>query len=280
MVPGGALTRPEQAPAPTPTWSRRDSEDRVVLLAGPGDSSDVVANYLASRGSDLVVIGENAQSRVELARRRARRIGWPTVVGQILFIGTLQPMLRRLGRHRREAILLAGSADTTRRVPVHRVASINGDEVPGLLRSLRPSVVVVHGTRIIHSRVLASAGCPVINMHAGITPRYRGVHGGYWALVEGHPEWVGTTVHLVDSGVDTGGILAQETFEVSREDTIATYPDLHLVHGLALLGPQLDKVRTGRTLERQPSSLAPGSMLFYHPTLWGYAWRRLRDGVR
>ena len=104
---------------------------------------------------------------------------------------------------------------------------------------------MVHGTRIIAARVLESAGCPVVNMHAGITLRYRGVHGGYWALAEQHPDWVGTTVHLVDPGIDTGGILAQTTFEVSGEDTIATYPDLHLVHGLPLLGAQVDKVMSG-----------------------------------
>ena len=63
---------------------------------------------------------------------------------------------------------------------------------------------------------LGSLGCPVVNVHAGITPRYRGVHGGYWALAERHPEWVGTTVHLVDPGIDTGAILAQATFDVSR----------------------------------------------------------------
>ena len=97
--------------------------------------------------------------------------------------------------------------------------------------------------------MLASAGCPVLNMHAGITPRYRGVHGGYWALAEHHPEWVGTTVHLVDPGIDTGGILAQTTFEVSGEDTIATYPDLHLVHGLPLLGAQTEKWLSGSELE-------------------------------
>ena len=61
---------------------------------------------------------------------------------------------------------------------------------------------MVNGTRIISSRVLDSIGCPIINTHAGITPRYRGVHGGYWALAEGHPEEVGTTVHLVDKGIE------------------------------------------------------------------------------
>ena len=158
--------------------------------------------------------------------------------------------------------------------------SVNDDETIALLASLQPDVVVVHGTRIIAARVLESAGCPVVNMHAGITLRYRGVHGGYWALAEQHPDWVGTTVHLVDPGIDTGGILAQTTFEVSGEDTIATYPDLHLVHGLPLLGAQMDKVMAGAALEPLPASVAPGSGFYYHPTIWGYLWRRWRSGVR
>lgn len=252
----------------------------MVLLAGPGYSSDIVANYLASRVSDLVVVMENPQSRIELARRRARRVGVLAVSGQILFVSCLQPILRRFGRSRRMAILDAACVSTTRRSPEHRVASVNSDETVALLHSLRADAVVVHGTRIIAARVLESAGCPVVNMHAGITPRYRGVHGGYWALAERHPDWVGTTVHLVDPGIDTGGILAQTTFQVAGEDTIATYPDLHLVRGLPLLGDQIDKLVDGTKLEPLPASLAPGSGLYYHPTIWGYVWRRWRQGVR
>lgn len=256
-----------------------------MLLAGPGDSSDIVADYLASRVSKLVVVMEEPQSRVRLARRRARKVGWLVVAGQILFVSCLQPVLRWSGRHRRRAILGpaipgTGAANGTRRDAQHRVASVNDDETVVLLRSLRADVVVVHGTRIIAPRVLASAGCPVVNMHAGITPRYRGVHGGYWALAERHPEWVGTTVHLVDPGIDTGGILAQTTFDVAADDTIATYPELHLVHGLPLLGDQVDKAVAGEELEPLPSGLAPGSHLYYHPTIWGYLWRRWRDRVR
>ena len=137
---------------------------------------------------------------------------------------------RRPGPFRRfaPASTPAARRETTERHPRHSVTGHNAPSsltyrVPvgqrrrdrRLLDSLRPDLVVVHGTRIISARVLASAGCPVVNMHAGITPRYRGVHGGYWALAEQHPDWVGTTVHLVDAGIDTGGILAQNTFEVS-----------------------------------------------------------------
>lgn len=268
----------EPPPAHTTADPRRSGG--VVLLAGPGYSTDIVANYLASRVPRLVMVLENGQSRMVMARRRARRVGWLTVVGQVLFVVLLQPLLRRLGTRRRDVVLGTASLDTAKRAPSSRVRSVNDDEVVALLCTHRPDVVVVHGTRIISAEVLGSAGCPVVNMHAGITPRYRGVHGGYWALTEHHPEWVGTTIHLVDAGIDTGGILAQATFEVSGEDTIATYPDLHLVHGLPLLAAQVEKVLAGQQLEPLATSLATGTGLYYHPTLWGYLWRRWHDGVR
>ncbi len=276
MVPGGTLTSstgPRAAALP-------HLSGRAVLLAGPDYSTDIVANFLASRVSDLVVIVEDPQSRIEMARRRARRVGWLAVVGQILFVVLQQSVLELLGRRRRTAIFDAAAVDTTHPTPTHRVLSVNDDATVALLTSLQPDVVVVHGTRIIAQRVLKSAGCPVVNMHAGITLRYRGVHGGYWALAEQCPDWVGTTVHLVDPGIDTGVILAQTTFEVSDQDTIATYPDLHLVHGLPLLGDQVDKAMAGVELRPVSASIAPGSGFYYHPTIWGYLWRRWRDGVR
>jgi folate-dependent phosphoribosylglycinamide formyltransferase PurN len=282
MVPGGTLTRSTDPASAHTTAAGPPSHGsgKVVLLAGPGYSTDIVANFLVDRVPDLVVIVENPQPRIEMTRRRARRVGWLPVVGQVLFVTLLQPVLRRLGAHRRAAIFKAASLDTAHRVPSQRVPSVNDDQTVALLASLQPALIVVHGTRIIAARVLKLVGCPVVNMHAGITLRYRGVHGGYWALAEQHPDWVGTTVHLVDPGIDTGGILGQSTFDVSTEDTIATYPDLHLVHGLPLLGAQVDKVIAGVALEPVPTSVAPGSGFYYHPTIWGYLWHRWRGGVR
>ncbi len=281
MVPRDPLTGigeppPHDAAATGPALDK----GRLVLLAGPGDATDIVANFLGSRVADLVVVVEDPPSRLHMARRRARRVGWPSVVGQVLFVAALQPVLRRESARRRAVIRHAAEVDAARRPPSYQVPSVNDEETRELLVSLRPAAVVVQGTRIIAARVLDSLSCPVINMHMGITPRYRGVHGGYWALAEQHPEWVGTTVHLVDPGIDTGGILAQATFEVTGEDSIATYPDLHLVHGLPLLGAEVDKVMAGQPLEPKTRSMALGSGLYYHPTLWGYLWRRWRHGVR
>jgi methionyl-tRNA formyltransferase len=240
----------------------------------------MVANYLDSRVRDLVLVVESSPSRVRMARRRARRVGWVDATGQILFVALVLPVLRHTGKARRESIRKVASVDTRPRAADFVVSSVNDDRTISLLAELHPEVVVVHGTRIIATALLNSVDCPVLNVHAGLTPRYRGVHGGYWALAEHHPEWVGTTVHLVDPGIDTGGILGQVTFTVTNDDSIGTYADLHLVHGLPLLAAQVEKVLEGGALEPGGASVAPGSCLRYHPTLWGYFRRRWSSGVR
>jgi methionyl-tRNA formyltransferase len=110
---------------------------------------------------------------------------------------------------------------------------------------------------------------PFINMHAGVTPAYRGVHGGYWALAEGRPDLAGTTIHLVDEGIDTGDVIRQVTFAPSDADNFATYPYLHTAAGLPALLDAVDSILCGDG----PARCAPKSQhsrLRYHPTLWSY----------
>ena len=224
----------------------------MVLLAGPGDTTDIVANWLDKHISHVTVVTEEPQSRVQLTRRRIKRIGWVRALGQVIFVAMAMPVLRIRGQLRRNQILSESSLNDTARPPDFHVDSVNSSETIELLAGLEPHVVVVNGTRIISSRVLDSITCPIINTHAGLTPRYRGVHGGYWALAEGHPEEVGTTVHLVDSGIDTGQILAKARFDTSPADSIVTYPYLHLAAGLPLLsrlssyGPKGAAIGAGR----------------------------------
>lgn len=250
---------------------QRDISPRVVLLAGPGDTTDIVANWLDEHISHVTVVTEEPQSRVQLTRKRIKRIGWVRTLGQVIFVAIAMPILRIRGRLRKNQILSEWSLNNTARPPDFRVDSVNSPETIELLARLEPRVVVVNGTRIISSRVLDSISCPIINTHAGLTPRYRGVHGGYWALAEGHPEDVGTTVHLVDSGIDTGQVLAKARFDTSPADSIATYPYLHLAAGLPLLSDSVRAVLDGQQLTpAADNSPSVESRLFTHPTLWGY----------
>ena len=46
-----------------------------------------------------------------------------------------------------------------------------------------------------------------INIHIGISPYYRGADCNFWALFDGNPHLVGSTIHLLSKGVDNGDIL-------------------------------------------------------------------------
>ena len=260
--------------------SGRGDERPVVLLAGRDDATDIVANYLHKSLPNLIVITEDPPSRISMVRRRARRLGWITALGQVLFVVVLMPILRQQGRWRRHEILSGTGLDERPFGESYRVSSVNSTETRGLLRDLDPVLVVVNGTRIISSAVLEAVDCPFINMHAGITPLYRGVHGGYWALAEGRPEEVGTTIHLIDEGVDTGTVLARAYFDTSPHDSITTYPYLHLAAGLPGLESQIDRAIKGEALVAVEETLRGGSQLFTHPTFWGYLREWLARGVR
>jgi hypothetical protein len=253
---------------------------RVVLLAVAGDATNAVYQALAARFEVVGVVLERPISRRTLVLGRARRIGWLRTLDQVLFITVVSPLLRRSSRDRLASLRTNVRADEP--VPPDLVApvpSVNDPATVATLARLEPDVVVVVGTRIIRDSVLTEADVPFVNMHAGITPRYRGVHGAYWAMAEGRPASAGVTVHLVDPGIDTGPILAQARIVATRADTFATLPYLQLAAGIPILVAAIAAVLEGR-MEPVPSFDASASMLWYHPGAFEYLVRRIRRAVR
>jgi folate-dependent phosphoribosylglycinamide formyltransferase PurN len=267
---------------PPPLEIDRPLLDRpIVLLGGQDDATRIVANHLNMVVSNLVVITEDGPSRTQMIKRRARRLGWPTAFGQALFVILVMPALRKVGQARRLEILSENGLDDSPIQLVRDVSSVNSSETIALIQDLNPSLIVVNGTRIISMDVLDSIDCPFINTHAGITPLYRGVHGGYWALAGGRAEEVGTTVHLIDPGIDTGTVLARVYFDTSPKDTIATYPYLHLAAGIPALADQVRRHTSGEALKPVEEDLhREESRLFTHPTIWAYLKTWLLQGVR
>lgn len=250
----------------------------VVLVAGPGDSTWIVANALRARFELAAVVLEDSPSKLRMLRRRAGRLGWPTVGGQLAFLAVARLQAARAAG-RVDEICKAAALDRSRPpdLTVHEVASVNAPGTPAALARLQPAVVVVNGTRIIAPEVLNAVPAPFVNIHAGFTPAYRGVHGGYWALANGDPAHFGVTVHLVDPGIDTGGVLAQATLTPGHRDNFTTYPYLQLASGVPLL---LDAVAALLDGTARTVTVDLPSRLWSHPTLAGYLARRWTRGVR
>ena len=251
---------------------------RVVCLVGEGDSSWIVCNALRRRFDLRSVIVEPRPPKVQMVKRRAKRLGIARVVNQLAFQLTVPRLLAMNSAERTAAIRRELGFDATKPARCAQVETVNDATVPNLVNEQNPDVVVINGTRIVAARILDAIHAPIINTHAGITPRYRGVHGGYWALRKLDPQACGVTVHLVDPGIDTGGVLAQACVTPTPEDNFVTYPLLQLGSGIELLTQTIPRVASGDTSCR---AVPPeDSKLYYHPGLsdWLYGWWKY--GVR
>jgi folate-dependent phosphoribosylglycinamide formyltransferase PurN len=223
---------------------------------------------------DFPIILESKESPKQILKRRAKRLGVMQVIGQLAFVLLVVPILRRKSARRLRQIVRKDGLDLSREIfsNAFRVDSVNGADVEALLRKCQPDIVVVNGTRIISKRILAATPAKFINIHCGITPMYRGTHGGYWARVSQDDQNCGVTVHLVDAGVDTGRIFWQKIIKTDKSDNIITYPLLQVSAAL----PVLIEVIKGNMRDLPAIG---DSNIWFHPTIWGYLYSGLKRGV-
>lgn len=82
----------------------------------------------------------------------------------------------------------------------------------------RPDWVVSAGfMRILGTAFVSRFGGRIINTHPALLPSFPGAHGVRDALAYG-AKVTGTTIHLVDEGVDTGPIIAQFPIAIEPDE--------------------------------------------------------------
>lgn len=250
---------------------------RLVILGGDLDLTRMVYHRLAAEFDVAQVIIEAPVSKWDVLRRRARRLGVVTTLGQAAFVALVPPLLRRRARRRRAEILASRHLSDAAIPPskVTRVPSVNDPQVLDIVAATQPTHVIVNGTRLITKTILAGVTVPLINIHLGWNPRYRGGNGGYWALAARDHAHCGVTVHRIDAGVDTGDVIARGPITPTTADNFTTYPLLQLAVGLDLLAAALRQP----TLPHESIAGEP-SAIWYHPTIIQYVHYRLVRGVR
>jgi methionyl-tRNA formyltransferase len=230
-----------RVPAPSP---------KVVLLTGPFLTHTAFIHTLAARIPIAAAVRETRSlSSQPLVKRATARIaavgGSPSRV--------IEEGLAWLAGRRRARALAPSGAPAVDEYPVH---DLNSDAGVALVRSLQPDILAVCGTGLLQPRVFELAP-HAVNLHLGLSPRYRGSHCVFWPLYNGEPEWVGITVHRVDSGIDAGPILAQHRPGIDRDDDVASLVDKCLRVGYGAMADVVERLST-EDVPGIPQQLADG----------------------
>jgi len=187
---------------------------KVMVLCGRSPRHLHVANALCRAGHVQAIVQETGSE-----------FSWKKLLRQLRPDNLGRKAWRWLRDRRRytgggEARFFFGEAAPSLERPelVREVPHINHPDVLALARQLQPDLIAVFGTSLIRGELLKMGRLGMANLHGGLSPEYRGADCTFWALYNGEPEKVGCTLHWIDAGIDTGGLIAHVSPAVKPDD--------------------------------------------------------------
>ncbi len=144
-------------------------------------------------------------------------------------------------------------------LPVVQPRSLKTGEAPAELAEFKPDVVVVAAYgQILPPAVLALPPLGCLNLHPSLLPRHRGAAPVVSTLLSGD-KWGGTSVMLMDEGLDTGPVLARAKLLIRVEDSAGSLADKLSLVSSRLLLDVLPRWAAGK-LKPQPQDEAQATL--------------------
>jgi methionyl-tRNA formyltransferase len=254
----------------------RQSELRVLILCGRSPRHLYVANRLCEAATPLAIVQETDREWTARKVSRALQPGnlWSKVSRRVRD--------RKHDRGEQEADFFFGNEKPALARPelVVEVPYINHVEVSTLADRLKPDIIAVFGTGLIRGPLLRRGRLGIINLHGGLSPRYRGSDCTFWALYNGEPDQVGCTLHLIDPGIDTGNLIAHICPEVTEGDDESTLFWRGVRDSAEIYAQCLERFERGDVLGQKQSE--KGQLYLFKHRTWRHEQElqaKLRDGL-
>jgi len=192
----------------------------VYVLAEYSLHNHIVESHRLARPGDHIAICKvplvlRGKSRSETVHRIVPKLSQRFLAGKVLeglaiLVITALPKLMGRGPVFRRLRTIA----RRHHLPFHRTEDIMSKETLEFIREQQPDLVVTLFHQIVRQALIDLPRLGVVNIHPGLIPDFRGIQPYFWELSEGS-ERAGATVHFIeDESVDSGGVLAQTSYEV------------------------------------------------------------------
>ncbi len=103
-------------------------------------------------------------------------------------------------------------------IPIFDGAQLRDDAILAQIAALQADVALsIFFGYILKEPFIRLFPSGVINLHPSLLPYNRGTYPNVWSIVEQTP--AGATLHYIDTGIDSGDLIAQQKVEVAATDT-------------------------------------------------------------
>jgi methionyl-tRNA formyltransferase len=101
-----------------------------------------------------------------------------------------------------------------------RPERLNSAEVVGFVKKTKPDATFIFGASLIKEPLLSTLPHNTLNLHLGISPRYRGAATLFWPFYFLEPPYAGSTFHYIVGEPDAGDIVHQAVPHLDIRDGI------------------------------------------------------------
>jgi len=175
--------------------------DRIAILASDEPHHDYMI-ALMQMNFHVVLVVKEPGSRMRARARREKR--WRDYI--YMTYHNWRRTLLGLNSYRSKYFSDACLVPPGRVCPQTTVDYINDPKVVEMLVDAKPDLTIIMATSILKCEVLEAAST-IINVHGGFLPYYRGNHCFFFALYNREFDKIGSTIHFVNAGIDTGDII-------------------------------------------------------------------------
>ncbi len=103
-----------------------------------------------------------------------------------------------------------------------KVHNINDESNIRILQQIKPDLILVFGwSQLLKKPILDISRLGVIGTHPTELPKYRGRAPLSWSILKGLKKSA-LSFFFIEEGVDNGDIVAQQTFEISKNDDVSS----------------------------------------------------------
>lgn len=185
------------------------------------------------KSEQLTLTAKSASKIKTYFRKIGWQFGWLLCWQQcILLIGYAVNLILP-GRENR--ILPAWKIAGKYGIALFHYVDVNHPAVVTQLRRLKPDLIIsAYFNQILKEAIIDIPRYGILNVHPGWLPAYRGAMAYFWVLKNGSDS-AGVSVHWIDQGIDTGALISQRRFRISKNMTQQKVLVLTAVIGARLL---------------------------------------------
>ncbi len=142
-------------------------------------------------------------------------------------------------------------------IEVIQPKKIKDEKIIEKIKEINPDlIVVVAYGKILPKEIIDIPKYGIINVHSSLLPKYRGASPIHSAILNGDTK-SGVSIMYIEEGLDSGGVILQESCDILENDTLGTLHDKLKNLGAIGLEKALKLIETGKVeATKQDESLA------------------------